>query len=85
MPAAMKKKPAHVVEDLLHEHADAAAGKVAVVLGVVDEVFQLGLSDLLCAEAKDEEHGINDVGLAASVRANNRGEALSIDKKSQAQ
>ncbi len=42
----------------------------------VDEILQLALAELLGPFAKNKEHGINDVGLSTSIRANNRRKVL---------
>ena len=39
------------------------------------------MADLLCLLPKDEEHCINDIGLAAAVWADHRGEALQAPAK----
>jgi hypothetical protein len=42
----------------------------------VDQVLELGLSNLLGAVAKYKQQSVNHVGFAAAVGANNRREAL---------
>lgn len=65
------------INNLLKEDGDTAKVEIAVVLRLVDQVLQLGLPNFLCAVAKDEQHSVNHVGLAAAVGSNDRGEALS--------
>ena len=55
---------------------DLAAGEVHVVLRLVNELRNLVEAKLLGLLAEHEEHGINHVGLAAPIGADNRREAL---------
>ena len=65
-----------LIDDLVKVHLDARVLEVAEIGRVVDELGDLVQAELLGALAEDEEHRIDDVGLAASVGANHGGERL---------
>ena len=66
------------VDDLVEVDRDAGVLEGIVLEGVggVDQLGHLVEAELLGALAEDEEHGVDDVGLAGSVGTDDRGEAF---------
>ena len=55
-------------------HLDLTEWKVRVFGGVVNQGRYLALSHFAGTESKNKQEGIDHVGLARSVRSDNRGE-----------
>lgn len=68
----------HQVHNFLEVHGHPRHLQVLVVCGVVDELRHLVQAQLLGALAKHEQHGVDDVGLAAAIGAHHGGEALQV-------
>ena len=64
------------VDDPLEVHGHGAAAHVGVLLTVVDEHTQLLGPDLVGTVTKHKQHGVNHVGLAAAVGADDGREVL---------
>jgi len=56
-----------MVNDLLEMHANSAAVNIAMTVTRVDQDTDLLGSDLGRSISKHEQHGVNDVRLAAAV------------------
>lgn len=74
--------PGGGVKDLAEVDLDLAVLEVGEVGGVVDQCGDLALAHFGGAEAEDEEEGVDDVGFAGAVGADDGGEGLDCGERS---
>jgi len=71
-----KARSSYQVNDVDKVHSDTGSLEVWELCRVVNQIRELSLTHLFGFKPKHKQHSINHIGLATSIRANNRGKGL---------